>query len=117
MAKAKKSTAAAVIAEVSAALPNLGTFAAQTPKSRTLHYITNVTVEPGSDDPLTVHSNQLIMELRTGDYRQVGLGLLRLWPDLHVALLRRATHGRLRSFQLGDAGHRKAVRGYPRGRV
>jgi ethylbenzene dioxygenase subunit beta len=53
------------------------TFAAQTPKSRTLHFITNVVVEPGSDDPLTVHSNQLIMELRTGDYRQVGLGLLR----------------------------------------
>ncbi len=56
------------------------TFAAQTPKSRTLHFITNVVVEPGSDDPLTVHSNQLIMELRTGDYRQVGLACCARWP-------------------------------------
>ena len=42
------------------------------------------------------------------------LGLLRLRPDLHVALLRRPAQRRLRAVQLGDAGHRQAVRGYPR---
>ena len=47
--------------------------------------------------------------------RALGLGLLRLRPDLHLALLRRAAHGRLRAVQLRDAGHRQAVRGHPRG--
>ena len=44
----------------------------------------------------------------------LGLGLLRLRPDLHLALLRRAAHRRLRAVQLRDAGHRQAVRGHPR---
>ena len=44
----------------------------------------------------------------------LGLGLLRLRPDLHLALLRRAADGRLRAVQLRDAGHRQAVRGHPR---
>jgi 3-phenylpropionate/cinnamic acid dioxygenase small subunit len=56
-------------------------FAAQTPKSRTLHFISNVLVEASNEpDLVTVHSNQLIFELRTGDYRQVGLGDLRPIP-------------------------------------
>ncbi len=41
----------------------------------------------------------------------LGLGLLRLRPHLHVALLRREADGRLRALQLGDAGHRQALRG------
>jgi chlorophyllide a reductase subunit Y len=45
----------------------------------------------------------------------VGLGLLRLRPDLHLALLRRAPQRRLRALQQRDAGHRQAVRGHPRG--
>ena len=44
----------------------------------------------------------------------LGLGLLRLRPDLHLAFLRRAAHGRLRAVQFRDAGHRQAVRGHPR---
>jgi len=57
------------------------TFAAQTPKSRTLHFITNVYIDGSADgDGIVVHSNQLIFELRTGDYRQVGLGELRPIP-------------------------------------
>ena len=47
--------------------------------------------------------------------RAVGLGLLRLWPDLHLAFLRRAAHRRLRAVQFRDAGHRQAVRGHSRG--
>ena len=34
------------------------------------------------------------------------LGVLRVRPDLHLALLRRAAHGGLRAVQLRDAGHR-----------
>ena len=47
----------------------------------------------------------------------VGLGLLRLRPDLHLAFLRRAPHRRLRAVQFRNAGHRQAVRGHPRGGV
>lgn len=51
------------------------TFAAQTPKSRTLHFISNITASPASDgQAIQVESNQMICELRTGDYSQVGLG-------------------------------------------
>lgn len=57
------------------------TFAAQMPKSRTLHYISNIEIDQSSTDQTrVVHSNQLIFELRTGDYRQVGLGELRPIP-------------------------------------
>ena len=45
----------------------------------------------------------------------VGQRLLRLRPDLHQPFLRRQALGRLRAVQLRDAGHRQAVRGYPRG--
>lgn len=44
----------------------------------------------------------------------VGLGLLRLRADLHLAFLRRAPECRLRAVQLRDARHRQAVRGHPR---
>lgn len=52
------------------------TFAAQTPKSRTLHFVSNVQVnlEATTESRIVVDSYQLIIELRTGDYRQIGLG-------------------------------------------
>lgn len=52
------------------------TFAAQTPKSRTQHFVTNVVVdaEKTTAERIVVDSYQMIMELRTGDYRQIGLG-------------------------------------------
>ncbi len=52
------------------------TFAAQTPKSRTLHFVSNVAVdaEKTTEDRIVVDSYQMIVELRTGDYRQIGLG-------------------------------------------
>ena len=57
------------------------TFAAQMPKSRTLHFVTNIAIDAASDDDVTVvHSNQMIFELRTGDFRQIGLGDLRPLP-------------------------------------
>jgi hypothetical protein len=47
-------------------------------------------------------------------HRPVGLGLLRLRADLHLAFLWRQALGRLCAVQLGNAGHRQAVRGHPR---
>lgn len=53
----------------------------QSPPSRTLHLVSNVRVRPdGPEDPrITVLSNQVIFELRLGDFRQVGLGEQRLF--------------------------------------
>lgn len=50
-------------------------FPAQSPPSRTLHMIANVRVEQAASDRAIVRSNQTIHEVRTGDYRQTGLGL------------------------------------------
>jgi 3-phenylpropionate/cinnamic acid dioxygenase small subunit len=52
-------------------------FPSQSPRSRTLHLVTNVRVRPSGEGPghtMTVVSNQLIVEMRVGDFRQVGLG-------------------------------------------
>lgn len=56
------------------------TFAAQTPKSRTLHFVSNVQLDTGKTtaERIVVDSYQLILELRTGDYRQIGLGQQRV---------------------------------------
>jgi 3-phenylpropionate/cinnamic acid dioxygenase small subunit len=52
-------------------------FASQTPRSRTLHTITNVEIEPLPGRKLLVRSNQVVYEVRTGDFRQTGLGEVR----------------------------------------
>jgi 3-phenylpropionate/cinnamic acid dioxygenase small subunit len=52
-------------------------YASQSPRSRTVHFINNVMVDRVTDEIVDVRSNQLIYELRTGDFRQVGLGQLR----------------------------------------
>jgi 3-phenylpropionate/cinnamic acid dioxygenase small subunit len=49
-------------------------FPAQSPRSRTLHSISSVRVRPKGDGQVAVVSNQTIHEVRTGDYRQSGLG-------------------------------------------
>lgn len=48
-------------------------FPSQSPPSRTLHVIGNVRVRP-EGDRVKVVSNQIIAEMRLGDFRQVGLG-------------------------------------------
>ena len=76
-------------------------FPAQSPRSRTLHFISNVSVTTGDRDALKavsgmlenpalttenpdtqghhiiVRSNQIVHEMRTGDVRQMGLGEVR----------------------------------------
>jgi 3-phenylpropionate/cinnamic acid dioxygenase small subunit len=49
-------------------------FPSQRPESRTLHLIGNVRVGAGNAGHLEVISNQIIYEIRVGDFRQVGLG-------------------------------------------
>lgn len=49
-------------------------FPSQSPPSRTLHMIANVRVASGADGTVVLRSNQTIHEVRTGDYRQTGLG-------------------------------------------
>jgi 3-phenylpropionate/cinnamic acid dioxygenase small subunit len=48
-------------------------FPAQTPRSRTVHAISNVMVEPHAGGA-AVRSTQVVYEMRTGDFSQVGLG-------------------------------------------
>lgn len=52
----------------------------QSPRSETIHFITNVTIESESADTAVVRYNLLITELRTGDWRQNGLGEIRQHP-------------------------------------
>ncbi len=52
-------------------------FASQTPRSRTVHLISNVEVEQFEPQAYLLRSNQMIYEVRAGDFRQVGLGDVR----------------------------------------
>jgi 3-phenylpropionate/cinnamic acid dioxygenase small subunit len=52
------------------------TFPSQTPPSRTIHMISNVELA-GVAGEITVRSNQVVYEIRGGDFRQTGLGELR----------------------------------------
>lgn len=53
---------------------------AQIPPSRTVHFISNVTVAPAErDDENIVECALLVAELREGDHQQLGLGRQRLF--------------------------------------
>ncbi len=49
------------------------TYPAQSPRSRVVHFVSNVAVQPSSRG-VQVYSSQLIYEMRTGDSTQIGLG-------------------------------------------
>jgi len=51
-------------------------FPAQSPRSRTLHMIANVRIAETGPNLFRLHSNQTIHEVRAGDFRQVGLGVV-----------------------------------------
>jgi 3-phenylpropionate/cinnamic acid dioxygenase small subunit len=48
-------------------------FPAQSPRSRTVHVVSNLLVEPKGAD-VVVFSSQIVYEMRTGDYAQKGIG-------------------------------------------
>ncbi len=52
-------------------------FIAQSPRSRTIHVVSNVEVVKSDGATLVVRSNQVVYEMRTGDFRQLGLGEVR----------------------------------------
>lgn len=52
----------------------------QSPRSETIHFITNIIVESQGDASAVVRYNLLVNELRTGDWRQNGLGQNRQHP-------------------------------------
>lgn len=53
-------------------------FPSQSPRSRTVHLVSNVEVMPDAPaGEVRLRSNQVIYEMRAGDYRQTGLGELR----------------------------------------
>jgi 3-phenylpropionate/cinnamic acid dioxygenase small subunit len=51
-------------------------FPAQSPRSRTLHMIANVRIAETGPNLIRLNSNQTIHEVRVGDFRQVGLGVV-----------------------------------------
>jgi 3-phenylpropionate/cinnamic acid dioxygenase small subunit len=51
-------------------------FPSQSPRSRTLHMVANVRIAENGPDIVRLVSNQVIYEVRTGDFRQVGLGII-----------------------------------------
>lgn len=56
-------------------------FPSQSPRSRTLHLVTNVTVDlDDAESDVAVTTNQLISEVRDGDFTQTGLGEVRHMP-------------------------------------
>lgn len=52
---------------------------AQSPRSRTMRMLSGVEVEAGGDGEATATCNLLVVELRPGDWRQFGLGAIRLF--------------------------------------
>jgi len=52
-------------------------FVAQSPRSRTVHIVSNIEIVEEDGALVRVRSNQVIYELRKGDFRQVGLGEVR----------------------------------------
>jgi 3-phenylpropionate/cinnamic acid dioxygenase small subunit len=51
-------------------------FPAQSPPSRTVHFVSNIEVVSESGE-LDVRSHQIVYEVRSGDFRQTGLGEVR----------------------------------------
>jgi 3-phenylpropionate/cinnamic acid dioxygenase small subunit len=49
-------------------------FVAQSPRSRTVHLVSNIEIVEAEGPTVRVRSNQVIYEMRRGDFRQVGLG-------------------------------------------
>src|SRR6202012_5434463 len=87
MAKAKKSTAAAVLAEVSAALPNLGTFAAQTPSGKDYIVRDFALAEWGRKEiAVAEHEMPGLMSVRQKYAKQKPLKGVRVTGSLHMTI-------------------------------
>lgn len=61
----------------------------QTPGSQSLHMVSNLEVTAEGDDLATARFAMLVTEVRSGDWRQQGLGETRLFPGHCTLALRR----------------------------
>lgn len=50
-------------------------FPAQAPRSRTVHFVSNIMIEP-RDSGFAVSSSQIVYEMRLGDFTQNGIGVV-----------------------------------------
>lgn len=57
-------------------------YPAQTPRSRTVHCVSNVRLVEEREGVYHVRSSQVIHETRTGDYAQIGLGELHTYAGI-----------------------------------
>ena len=64
-----------------ALLTKFGARATQSPRSETIHFITNLDVSEGKSGSMTANYNCLISEFRSGYWRQNGMGVQRLFPS------------------------------------
>lgn len=64
-------------------------FPAQSPRSRTVHLISNIEIERVEGNVIDVRSAQVVYEVRTGDFTQVGLGQTRSLVSRAQHMLRR----------------------------
>jgi 3-phenylpropionate/cinnamic acid dioxygenase small subunit len=53
---------------------------AQSPSSNTLHMVSNLRIEDQAEDACEARFSLLVIEVRSGDWRQQGLGESRLFP-------------------------------------
>jgi len=87
MAKAKKSAAAAVLAEVSAALPNLATFAANTPSGKDYIVRDYALAEWGRKEiAVAEHEMPGLMSVRKKYAKQKPLKGVRVTGSLHMTI-------------------------------
>jgi adenosylhomocysteinase len=87
MPKSKKSAAAAVLAEVSAALPNLGTFAAQTPKGSD-YIVRDIALAEWGRKEIAVAEHEMpgLMSVRKKYAKQKPLKGVRVTGSLHMTI-------------------------------
>lgn len=84
----------------------------QEPRTETIHFISNIDVTQAGAAAAVVHYNLLITELRSGDWRQRGLGQTRLYPGrCRLTLLREAGAWLITEKQLVLLGRRQPVEG------
>ncbi len=87
MAKAKKATAAAALADVAATLPNLGTFAAQTPKGSD-YIVRDLTLADWGRKEIAIAEHEMpgLMSVRKKYAKQKPLKGVRITGSLHMTI-------------------------------
>jgi len=84
----------------------------QQPRSEILHFITNFTVDEAAQASAVLSYNLLITELRSGDWRQKGLGDVRTHPGrVRMELIRMGEDWKIREKRLVLLARQQPVEG------